>query len=197
MGFLPSASQLRLRATEVSWMTGIIGAPLATVLALLLLVTLLRRSRATSSKAGSARRPPADFSGEWHNYSIDGDARTFYESIGVASEELQKFAHAGFGVGKITHMIEMSVTQLKTTINYPVPMTTWHELDGLEHQSTTGIGTVGERYTAVWEADGALLVTRTPLIYDWRRSVRGDEMSLEMISAAGPRLVRKFQRRRS
>jgi len=194
-GLLPSALQLRLRLGEARELLN--GLNTLTAAALLLPVLIWLMSALTSRKSrAAAAGPPSDFSGEWLNVSLEGDAHAFYGSIGLSDDSLERFAADSFGVGKITHAIEMDAARLQTKINFPTEVTVCHVLDGCEHSHAPRRGAAGtERYSATWESCGSLLVTRAPPNYDFRRSLQGDRMVLEMFTGDGLRLVRTFVRR--
>lgn len=199
-GFLPSVFQLRLRLHEAEAAAS--ARPVLVIAVLSLLVALICRRSLTrglktlSNEISARSRPPTDFSGVWLNVTLSGDPWAFYAAIGVAKDEIERFAAINFGVNRITHTIKMDASRITTTINHPSMVTLSHELDGKEHVTTASTG-AQERYTAVWESGGALLLTRQqPSAYDWRRSLRADdEMVLELMAAGGgPTLTRRFKR---
>lgn len=198
-GFLPSVFQLRLRLHEAE--AAAYAHPILVIAVLSLLVALFCRRSLTrclktlSNKISARSRPPTDFSGVWLNVTLSGDPWAFYAAIGVAKDEIERFAAIDFGVHRITHRIQMDAARITTTINHPSMVTLSHVLDGKEHVTTASTG-AQERYTAVWESGGALLLLRQqPSAYDWRRSLRAGEMVLELMAAGGgPTLTRRFVR---
>ena len=141
---------------------------------------------------------PTDFTGVWLNTEIEGNVDEFMEK-GMEVGWIQRtfMALAGWGKGKLTHVIEMDDAgkHIRNTMNLPELRVFDNVVDGEAHASPTG-----ETYRGYWETtargEELILTSLDGKAFDLKRWMRGDRMYTELSypRKGGVSMIRIFEK---